>query len=69
MFLHVVRFADHVLRSGVSGGQNFNALFFMLGWARCGSEKKCNWTRYTELVFLHLMRSMGHVVHFWVSGA
>jgi hypothetical protein len=34
----------------------------MLGWARYGFHKKCFRTRYTELVFLHLVRSADHVV-------
>jgi hypothetical protein len=31
---------DHVIRSGASVTQNIDTLFFMLGWARCGSQKK-----------------------------
>jgi hypothetical protein len=35
----------------------------MLGWARCGFDKKHVGARYAELVFLHPVRSVGNVVH------
>jgi hypothetical protein len=46
--------------------RNVDALIFMLGWDRYGFNKKCTGTHCTELVFLHLAVSVGHVVH---SGA
>jgi hypothetical protein len=33
VILHPVGSAGHVVHSGASGGQNINALFFLLGWA------------------------------------
>jgi hypothetical protein len=35
----------------------------MLGWYRYGFYKKCAGTRYGELVFLHPVKSVGHIVH------
>jgi hypothetical protein len=46
--------------------QNDDALFFMLGSTRCGFHRKRSETRYTKLVFLHPVGSVGRVVH---SGA
>jgi hypothetical protein len=46
-----------------------DALFFKLGWDRYGLHKKRAGPRYAELVFLHLVRSVGHVVHSVTSGA
>jgi hypothetical protein len=37
-------------------------------WDRYGFDKKSHGTRYTELVFLHVVGSVGHVVHFGASG-
>jgi hypothetical protein len=41
----------------------------MLGSARCGFPKKGIGTRYTELVLLHLVGVVGHVVHSRLSGS
>jgi hypothetical protein len=56
------------MHSGASGVRNINALFFMLGWEWYGFDKKRTGTRYAELVFLHLVRSAGHVLHFVALG-
>jgi hypothetical protein len=39
------------------------ALFYMLRWDRYGFDKKHVRTHYAELVFLHLVGSVGHAVH------
>jgi hypothetical protein len=41
----------------------------MLTSARCGLHKKPTGARYTQLVFLHQVGCVGHVVHFGASGA
>jgi hypothetical protein len=41
----------------------------MIGWARYGIDKKRARTRYVELVFWHLVGSMGHIVRSCASGA
>jgi hypothetical protein len=35
----------------------------MLEWALCGFHKMRSGTRFAELVFLHLVGSVGHVVN------
>jgi hypothetical protein len=39
----------------------------MLEWDQYGYDKKCIRTRYVELLFLHLVASAGHIVHFGAS--
>jgi hypothetical protein len=48
--------------SGASGARNGDALFFMLRSDRYGLDKKRVGTHYAELVFLHPVGSVGHVV-------
>jgi hypothetical protein len=56
------------LCSGALGVQNVDAQFFMLRQAQCGSRKVCAGTCYIELVFVHPVGSMRHVVHSCQSG-
>jgi hypothetical protein len=58
----------HVVHCGTSGAQNIDALFFLLGWDRYRFQKKRVETRYSKLVFLHLVGYADHVVHSSVSG-
>jgi hypothetical protein len=59
----------HVVHSGVSRPQNVDAVFFILEWDRYGFHKKRVRTRYAEVVFLHPVRFVGHVVHSSASEA
>jgi hypothetical protein len=61
--LHPVGSTGHVVQSGVSGAGNIDTLFFRLVWAQCGFQKKRGRTCCAELVFLHSVRYVGHVVH------
>jgi hypothetical protein len=40
----------------------------MLGTAQYRFKKKCTEARYVELMFLHLVGSVGHVVHSGATG-
>jgi hypothetical protein len=44
-------------------------VFFMLRWERSGFHKKHAKTHYTEVMFLHPVGSVGHVVHSRTPGA
>jgi hypothetical protein len=67
--LHLVGYAGHVVHNVASKVRNIDALFFMFGWDMYGFHKKHERARYAELVFLHLVRVVAHIVHFVSSGA
>jgi hypothetical protein len=56
------------VHSGSFGARNGDALFFMLVCDQYQFNKKRNGIRYAELMFLHLVGFMGHVVHSDASG-
>jgi hypothetical protein len=55
----------HVVHSSASAACNGDVLFFILGvgGTSMDSTKKRNGTRYAELVFLHPVGYVGHIVH------
>jgi hypothetical protein len=69
VYFHLVGSAGHVVKSGVSGPRNHDALFFLLGWDKFRFNKKRVRTCYAEHVFLHQVRSTCHVGHFDADGA
>jgi hypothetical protein len=68
VFFNLVESAGHVVHSGASMARNADTLFFIIGWAWCGFHKKRVGRRYSKLVFLHPVGSIGHVAHFGASG-
>jgi hypothetical protein len=56
------------VHSVASWARNVDVLFFIPGWDQSGFHKKCTGTRYAELVFLHPLGSVSHIVHSCVCG-
>jgi hypothetical protein len=59
----------HVVHYVASGEQNIDALFFMLRWDQYRFDKKCAGTPYDDLMFLHPVGFVCHVVHSGAAGA
>jgi hypothetical protein len=59
--------AGHIVHSYVSDARNVDVLFFMPGLALCDFHKKRSATHYVEIVFLHPVGSVGHIVHLGAS--
>jgi hypothetical protein len=62
-FLHLEGSAGNVVLSSALSTRNVDAIFFMLQSDWYGFDKKRFRTHYAELVFLHPLGSVGHVVH------
>jgi hypothetical protein len=58
----------HAVHSDACQVCSVDALFFMLGWDRYGSNKKGTGTSYAELEFLHTVGYAAHVVLSSASG-
>jgi hypothetical protein len=52
---HLGQSVGHVVHFGAFEARNVDALFFMLGWDRCGCHKMRTGTRYAKHMFLHPM--------------
>jgi hypothetical protein len=68
VFLHLVGSGCDILHSSASEARNVDALYFMLRWDWYGFHKKHTRIRYAELVSLHAVGFVGHVVHPGASG-
>jgi hypothetical protein len=66
VFWHPVGRTGHVVHSSASGARNIDVLYFMLRWDRIRIHKKRAGTRYTELMFVHLVGSGGHIAFWYV---
>jgi hypothetical protein len=51
------------VHSGAYRARNVDALFFLIKWAWCSFHKKCAGTHYSQLLFLHPMGFVAHVVN------
>jgi hypothetical protein len=57
------------VHSATSGARHIGTLFFTLRWVQYGLHQKRAGTHYAELLFLHPVGSVGHVVHSGACGA
>jgi hypothetical protein len=67
VFLHALGFVGHIMYSGVSGRETSTHYFSCLGGLKF--DKMFVGSRYTELVFLHLVGYVDHEVQSSASGA
>jgi hypothetical protein len=61
VFLHLMGSAGHIVHTSASGMQNVDALFSILGWAKCSFHINMAGLITTKLCVLHQVGSAVHV--------